>query len=266
MFKVVICVLFIVLLLFAGSVQGNTCPVAYSETGSAIPLYENTSIYLKSENITTKIHAKHIYERTEYVLKNCANSTVNQKLLLPFYKLSHETAIPQSVNFTVDNKSYDYNWTDFYWKDTISNRTNKYVCVGYELVFLPYEEKTVCAEYTLDYYKNEGRNEYGYLTLTGTLWNHSIEYANFTYYISKDLKDIQITGLEGYIEISEGEYKVIHKDFYNWTPEENIKITWYWWRDSLAFVEIPSIIATFCITVLLSNRKRNLIPGLFRGG
>jgi hypothetical protein len=210
--------LFIAIIIISYSVSADVVEVELTTTGQIVPK-EESPIYMQSQNITAYLNEK-VHEITEYTLKNPTNSTINTTSLLPFsvdraYVI--EVPKPRNLILTINGIETDYDWTIFEWEN------QEFDAIIFYLSFEPFEQIIVIAEYDR-YWSKSNAWEYEYLTLTGTLWNHPIEYAKFEYFIPDDVSSYRIKGMDNY-QVGRGENNThIIKEFYNWIPNENIKI------------------------------------------
>ena len=207
------------LLLCPPSSNANPVPVEPICSSHISPLNE-TSVYLKSEDIRANI-SNEVIERVEYVLKNGDNLSTNISIALPFNTI--DSNLPENLILTVNGTKKDYNWSTFQYTNLMGWNTTCSAII-FNLTFNPLEEKKIVANYSRQFFLIEGVRMYHYITETGRFWNKSIEYARFNYRLDTTIGEIYISGLDNYSSSTDGQYLVISKEFYNWTPEQNIVI------------------------------------------
>ncbi|NVM52565.1 MAG: hypothetical protein HWN66_02595 [Candidatus Helarchaeota archaeon] len=203
--------------------NANPIPLEPIHSGILTPLNE-TSIYLKSEYISATI-SDSVVERTEYILKNSEELSVNLSIALPFgiWELFGYN-LPDNILLTINGIEKEYNWSIFNYTDETGYNISCSAIV-FNLTFGPFEEKIIVATYTRSFSASYGLRFYLYLTETGQFWNCSIEYARFNYKLDLIKGKISISGLDSYSSSIDGHYLVINKEFYNWTPTQNIVIS-----------------------------------------
>jgi hypothetical protein len=238
-------------LVFQINVAGDDIAVEITQTGQIVPNY-NTSIYMKSQNITVHL-SKIVHEKTEYTLKNPTNSSQNMTSLLPFSGDRDDRANyrdfpkPYNLILNVDGIDTNYNWTTFEWSSQLFD------AIIFNVSFDPHEEISIIAEYDRSYKGTSSGWRFEYLTMTGTLWNHSIGYAMFEFYIDNDMEKYTVAGMDGYNVSLEGNTTIVSKIYYDWTPTENIRIfieherssyNPFFWNYTFPFLVVVAIVGS----------------------
>ena len=220
---VLMCLFFLILFWFLPISQMNPIPIEPMHSGQLTPLHE-TPVYLKSEDISANI-SNIVKERTEYVLQNRENVSLNLSIALPFsYAIFFGYHLPENVSLTINGIVGSYAWSTFNYTNSIGYNCTCFAIV-FNLTFAPLEEKIIVANYSRQFWVTSGWRVYSYITETAMFWNRSIEHARFSYRIDTRIGTISISGLENYSTYQDGTDLVVNKEFYDWTPTKNIGIT-----------------------------------------
>ena len=227
-----------------------TNPVALDPfyTGQITPLSES-SVYFKAEEVSVNI-SERVDVLAIYILKNSENRFTNLSVALPFAVQGiFDYSLPENVSLGVNATPKDYIWTAISFNST-SGLNNTHSAIAFNLSFSPFEEKVVIANYSRHYTDGETdvRRVYTYMTETGRFWNRSIEHAVFNLRIDLTCAIIpQINGLEDYsciIDLNSHDW-VITKEFFNWSPTENIAVI-----IDLTSLRIPEFVFPFLLAFL----------------
>jgi hypothetical protein len=213
------------------NVGADVISVEAARTGQLIP-NEDTPVFMQSQNITAYI-GKNVHEITEYTLKNPSDSTLNLTLLLPFsgdQEDINDFPRPEDIVLWVRGIQTDFTWTTFTWDNPL-DRTSYYWddqvfnAILFDVQFEPYEAVVILAEYNRSYVRETKTDWiYEYLTMTGMLWNHSIEYAKFELYIDDEVKNYGVKGMNNYSVEETDNSTHITKVFHDWVPSRNIQV------------------------------------------
>jgi hypothetical protein len=236
----------------------NPVPLNPVHSGQLVPLSE-TPVYLKSEVISANI-SDIVRERTEYVLQNSENMSINLSIALPFSSGDiYGYQLPANVTLTINGSLGAYIWSTFNYTDSHGYNRTCYAIV-FNLTFVAFEEKIIVANYSRVFWASTGLRVYNYITETAGFWNRSIEQAQFNYRLDSWIGSISISGLEGYSSHRERTDLIINKEFYDWSPTENIRITFdlggspnnpFSW-----FIIVILLYALIVITTLYLNIRR----------
>jgi len=229
--------------------EGAANPVTFDEGDNCGPIpYENSSIYLKSERIEVVFAVEERFSgwanvTASYTFKNENEKNNSITILLPFL------GAPANLSIHSGETQIDHSWG--FWPEYLNNSLHVNVssksewwshAAIFSLNFSVNEERTVIARYArnLHYslnleYECKGLfcedysatlYSFAYLVGTARHWNHSIEFAEFIFYIPKDEFH---KGATGFFLKKESEYVVASKEYHNWTPErpdETVLISW----------------------------------------
>lgn len=161
-------------------------------------------------------------EHAEYLLKNLDNSSINMTIALPFGEYSPN--LPEDLTLKVNGTLTAYSWIIDPYLNISGNRIYCDAII-FNVSFIPFEEKLIIINYSRTLLINKVGASYTYITETACYWNGTIEYARFDYTLDKRLGEIYIFGLDSYSSYSDGDYLVVSKEFVNWTPADDILIS-----------------------------------------
>lgn len=244
---------------------------------------ESPHVRFVSENITVRLETQYAFIDAEYTFSNNGNTSLNDSIFLPFSNLN-----PYINDLVIigKNESIPFTWSRYDLSFTEDTLYHTYKGAIFSLSFDPGEFISIRATYYRPYLNNEYYNyadtDYGqflmehpfdnfdsalgmipgyysmyvYLSRTGSLWDHPIEYAKFTFFVNESLctgsffpgysfyneyfsahephyKNEQIlNGLAHSTDflwaepVREGDYYRLSRTYTNWTPETDIGIAW----------------------------------------
>ncbi len=245
--------------------KANPVPVEPICSGQLSPLNE-TPLYLKSEEIYANI-SDDVVERAEYILQNSGNSAVNISIALPFSLWSGDLFqnLPEKISLLINGNEKDYQWIIFNYTN-IRGYNTSCLAIVFNFTVGPFEEKIIVVNYSWHFSATNGLRIYHYTTETARFWNRSVGYAHFNYRLDMSIGKISLSGLENYSTHIESNYLIIDKEFYNWTPTQNIVISFdlgyippfpnIGFLFGLIFVMSLIIIIILIVNVMKKNRRQ----------
>jgi hypothetical protein len=246
--KEVTFVLFIIFLegcLIIPLVNTNPISVDLFSSGQIAPM-DGGAIYFRSEEVNISI-SDEVAISAKYFLKNSENSAANITVALPF------SGSPSNLSLFIQGIQPEYVWTELSINYT-SGHNYTDPAIAFNLSFTPNEEIMIEANYKRGYSQYSDLKCYAYITQTGRYWGMPIEYAVFELRIDLALIHVlEVNGFENHtstIDYLNGEI-VLFKEFYNWTPIDNIAVI-------LDFTNTPSI-PGFQINVIICGVLLGLV-------
>ena len=146
------------------------------------------------------------------------------KLLLPFAGDRDPRAMyrdfpkPENLTLTVNDFQVSFQWTTFSWNNQDLN------AIIFNVSFEAYEELSVVAKYNRTFKSRERDWSFEYLTMTGIIWNHPIEYARFEFNVSNEFEGYIVSGMQNYTTSIGKNNTTLAKEYYDWIPNYNIRI------------------------------------------
>jgi hypothetical protein len=245
--------------LFFSNVRAN--PVAiYEESGSPM-VKEDTKIQFISEDIIYVINGTcDVVVTANYAFYNPTNEKVNQSILLPFRFL--DDGLPDNLIIKKDGLEIPYDYEGGF---TIDGWWDEKFVMGamFVLSFESYETITIEVKYSLALAITPHDGIFletfscNYLTKTAIAWNNSIEQADFTFKIKKDLSSFI---LGGFSTSDEADYVIASKSYTNWVPTGNICLRYGTFNFQSLFVVI--LLITLSIiggSVLYFNKRKKYL-------
>lgn len=266
----IIPVAFLLLLFLSSYVIANPTPPpppppGENSSGGPTP-YGDCFVKFVSENVTVYISDKaHVF--ANYTFTNLQNESIIQTILLPFYYSQ-----PEDLKLSINENELNFIWTDYIMNSTDPNNYPfgnniefEYDAAEFNITIEAHQTVILEVDYTRNYPSNhhydkanfdQGRySNYVYLTRSGALWEQPIEYANFNFYVDKDLcsgnfiddsdykefynylKDFHepIYDLYALANLTEfftqpdnltQSYFHFQKTFYDWVPQKDLGVSW----------------------------------------
>lgn len=204
------------LIFHSSDVNANPIPIVVQ---GGNPIIDNeTSVFLKEELVNISMGDVKAF----YTFKNQKNESVNQLIFLPFN--SNDGGLEYSYLRVMYNNQY------ILFNHTFLNESEyeHYPAISFDLELGPFEEKEIIVEYPSDFNQRNTNvyttYSYNYLANTGTHWNHTIEYAEFNFIISKSICDT--LNFPDY-DVTENDDNIIAtRKYHDWRPWGDIHISW----------------------------------------
>lgn len=254
--------------------KGNPIPGDFNE---AIPLpnnFNNTSVYLKEENIIVVFDDEKANIKASYTFKNNNSNEIICHIALPFY------SEPKDISLMINGKNLEYKWTRI--REHANNNFHDLKrSIVFKIFFKGYEEKELRVNYNRNHVRYTSFEDYNiihccfnYIVWTAQYWNHSIDHAHFEFWIPEKLFD-QPRDANSYFK--KGSYFVCSMNFYNWTPTRGyVGVHWVQRKSTdnqdnflreLIIISLAIIIySEICLVLYLKRKysKRKLKRNLLR--
>ncbi len=215
-----------------GPVDANPIPVDHDRDGMPVPS-NNFSVYLSEEVVIVTIGKGQATVNGTYTFSNLGSNDTSLDILFPFEE------VPDIAGVWCDGGPVEHgpgSLTVLYkWRYRNLNGTIFHIDVpadGASTVNIRYSRS-----YERPHFMEDPKVYYSfmYVVWTARCWNHSIDHARFEFWIPKDMYE----GLEhtsGALR-DEGGYKVVIKEFFNWTPTyDHVGVIWWDnWEDDSPF-------------------------------
>jgi len=221
--------------------------------------YSNSSVYLSSERIVVTFDDR-AHVNASYSFSNTADEAITFTILLPF-------ASPPSyidVRNGEDDEEIDFTHTQYFPEDSTNPAIVDQIIqtgffdqldtISFNFTFAPKQRKTINVTYTRDYIIQDPgprsrfvrsdstekiHYHFMYIVSTGFYWNHSIDRAEFVFYIPSAMVD-GFRNMNNFTIIEDDGWHVACTKRTNWTIEnvsayhfnEEISIWWYQKNDA----------------------------------
>ncbi len=227
----------------------GSSPMNHSYNGS-IEFFSEEVIYTIDDSDDAEVDA-------DYVFRNKKNETVTKTIILPFVDIPSELQIRKNgIKISYNKIGYDLRLNGTIINDAVS----------FNLTFKGNELITINARYlltdTVNDIKKSDYTQYScrYLSETGSSWNNSLKYANFSFRIKNSL---YTGGISGFYVREKGDYVIASKNLTDWSSDENIEISWRgpvndWFSDEFALLccGVMIIIGVVIIVVIIFFIKK----------
>jgi hypothetical protein len=208
----------LLLSLLISPITANPLPSSEIDVATNPVPDSDTPLFLKSENITFRI-TNNVTASGNFTIYNPSNGTFNQTILFPFYRSWQIDEMPgiyhyKILNLTVNDTGLEYGETEW----------GVYPAIFFNISVSPLTDQIVHIKFRTHYASEHLYEEYRYITKTAKEWPRPIEYAYFEFIFDNATVGGNLIG--GDEVHRNGSYWVTTIERFNWTPEENIEISW----------------------------------------
>ena len=177
--------------------SGNPIPRDHYYSATPFSSTYNGSVVFESEHINITFEDAKAYISANYTFRNVNDTACNLTILLPFHNAYYHK--PNVSELLANENNISYKWKNM--TESLFNTYenifwyNEFYLIEFNLTFNAYEKKDVIACYSRDYvvYNYESnpdiRHIYRYFVGSLKIWNHTIDKAEFNFWVPKELCD-----------------------------------------------------------------------------